>query len=374
MIDVISAIGDRFWVPFQVLEEFWRNRERALSSPLGDAKQSVGDLQKQLDSAREVIRMWVNKAALTSDAADIVERQLEDALGAARGLIEELVDVAQVNRARNTRHDPVLSLLDPVFADRVGPPLSDTEYVKAVAEGRRRAAAGEPPGFADVKKADADGVGAAGDYLVWEQVMVEAGRRSLDVVFVTGDVKKDWWRYEGNNARGPRLELVRELRRRCGTTLYMIQPHVLLNYADALAVVVEQKSVEDVERTTRADRGSTDSSDGGTGWTSQALDELLRGLSNAAPVQEATIRLAAQQEGYVSRDDVYRLGEYEPDRQLKGFTRPVNRLVQQMRDRGIVPDEATDLLLPVYEKMVHGFGWVDGFRVPAEIFQLLQDT
>src|SRR5690242_11422468 len=37
-------------------------------------------------------------------------------------------------------------------------------------------------------------VPAAGDYLVWTQVLREARQRQCDVLLVTGDVKEDWWR------------------------------------------------------------------------------------------------------------------------------------------------------------------------------------
>jgi hypothetical protein len=361
-------------IPHQVLEEFWRNRERALASPLAEVQQSIRDLEKQFDSAREIIRIWVNKAALNKESADAVEHQLADSFTAAQRLLEEVVeDADQVARARNTEYDIVLNLLEPVLDGHVGLPMNDADHATAVTEGKRRAAAGEVPGFADAKKADVSPEGAAGDYLVWEQVLREAARRKLDVVFVTGDVKKDWWRYEGSFPRGPRIELVRELRRRCETMLYMMRPDMLLTYADALAVTVEKRSVEDVERTTRTE--TTPASEAGveTGWTARTLSSLLRRLATVAPVQEATIRLAGQQGGYVSREDVYRIGEYEPGRQLKGFTRPVNRLVQDLRDAGELPDEAADALSPVYDKMSYGFGRVDGFQVPEEIVHLLRE-
>jgi predicted nucleic acid-binding protein len=372
IIDVIKALGERFWAPHQVLEEFWRNRERALSSPLTEVQQSVDNLEKQLDSAKETIRIWVNRAALTAQEAGAVEQQLTEAFNKAQSLIEELVDSEQVARARNTIHDKVLELLEPVLEGHVGQPMNPADYATTVAEGKRRAAAGEPPGFADARKSEVTSEGAAGDYLVWEQVLCEAARRKLDVVFVTGDVKRDWWRFEGSFPRGPHIKLARELTHRCGTQLYMIRPDMLLTYADALAVTVGKGSVEDVERTTRTEEARVQETKDETGWTAQALASLLEKLSTVGPVQEATIRLAAQQGGYISREEVYALGEYEPDRQLRGFTRPVNRLVQELRDSGELPADATDILLPVYDKMVHGLGWVDGFRVPAEIITFLQ--
>jgi hypothetical protein len=202
-----------------------------------------------------------------------------------------------VAKARNTKHDIVLQLLEPVLKGHVGPPMGDADHAAAVTEGKRRAAAGEVPGFADAKKAEVSPEGAAGDYLVWEQVLCEATQRNLDVVFVTGDVKKDWWRYEGSFPRGPRIELVRELKSRCGTMLYMMRPDMLLTYADALAVTVEKRSVEDVERATRTETAPITEVGTELGWTARALNSLLRNLATIAPVQEATIRLAAQQGG-----------------------------------------------------------------------------
>src|SRR5262249_8752970 len=158
-------------------------------------------------------------------------------------LIEDLVDEDRVAKARNTQYDTVLRLLQPVIYDHVGPPMEDAQHAAATAEGKRRAAAGEPPGFADAKKPTGNADGVEGDYLVWEQVLSEVARRKLDLVFVTGDMKKDWWRYEGSFSRGPRIELSRELSRRCGTQLYMMSPKMPLTYADALAVTVEEQSV-----------------------------------------------------------------------------------------------------------------------------------
>jgi len=372
IVDVMRAVADRLWVPHQVLEEFWRNRERALTDPLGQVQQTGAELEKLRAAAIDQLRMWVNRAALNKVDEEQVEASLNEAFDSAHALLDGLVDETTVQRARSTQHDPVLALLEPVIDGQVGGPLSNVAHAEAVKEGNRRAEAGEPPGFADAKKADRGGEGAAGDYVVWEQILIEASTRAMPVLFVTGDVKRDWWRFEGNNARGPRVELAREMTARCGQELFMLRPDKLLELADALAVDVRPESVEDVERTTRVEeRGPDDRVS--TGWTAEALDALLRRLAYEAPVQEATIRLAGKNGGFISRDDVYRIGEYDPSRQLKGFTRPVNRLVQELRDSGAISDVAADVLVPVYDEGTHGFGWVDGFRVPAEIVTLLRE-
>lgn len=372
IVDVMTALGDRLWIPHQVLEEFWRNRERALVDPLGDVKQTADELERIRATAIERLHMWVNRAALNKTEEEVVEASLNNAFASAQALLDGLIDEAAVQQARNTQNDSVLILLQPVLAGRVGPPMSPKNYTYAIKEGNRRAEAGEPPGFADAAKAVRGGEGAAGDYLIWEQTLVEASTRRVPVLLVTGDVKRDWWRFEGGNARGPRIELAREMRARSGQDLFMLRPDRLLELADAVAVNIRPGSVEDVERATRVeDPGANQGLQ--VGWTAHAVETLLRRLSHEGPVQEATIRLASQNEGYVSRDEVYLIGDYEPSRQLKGFTRPVNRLVQQLKDAGVIPEEAIDVLVPVYDQGTHGFGWVDGFRVPSEIVQLIHD-
>ena len=66
-------------MPHQVLEEFWRNRERALTDPLTQLRQSSAELEKQLNASQETLRVWVNRAALTKEAAAQVEKKLTDA-------------------------------------------------------------------------------------------------------------------------------------------------------------------------------------------------------------------------------------------------------------------------------------------------------
>lgn len=372
MIDVLTAIGENLWVPHQVMREFWRNRERSLLDPGKDVTESVKKLNELRDSSREIISQWRKRAALTDTVADTLTSTFETAFTQACLTVESAVDVTSLNRAINTANDEVLKLLEPALEGRVGEPLSLADHESAVNEGKRRAEAGEPPGFGDLKKADRGDDSVAGDYLVWEQILREAATRERDVLLVTGDVNKgDWWRLERGTPRGPRNELVQELRLRAGTWLYMMRPEALLEEAGRVfAVDVKEESLQDVVRVERT--FETSWSTEAAGWTRATVEVLLRRLRSYWPVQATVIELAISNGGFVGRDEVYLVGDYPPDRQLKGFTRPVNRLVQEMRDSGEIGEDAPDLLQPVYDEMSRGFGWADGFRVPDEVVTLFQ--
>lgn len=373
LINVLVALGDRLWVPHQVATEFWRNRERALTSQLSEIRASTDAIGTSRESAHEILNQLVNQRALSEDEGEDLKTILSSAYEDVIGKVQGLVDQSRLNKAINTEHDEVVALLAPVLQGRVGPPLSPSAHAAALTEGQRRADGGEPPGFGDAKaKSDKGAEGAAGDYLVWEQALVEVARRRTDLVFVTGDVNKgDWWRREGGNPRGPRNELVQELLARAGTQLFMLIPNELLKIAsDVLSVVVGEETVRDVERLDRSLSARDESLDEASGWTRDALDVILSRLGRVSPDQAAVVVHALEAGGYVSREAVYSICKYGPDRQLKGFTRPVNRHVQRLRDEGRISEDALDLLQPVYDNMRYGLGWVDGFRVPAEIVEL----
>ncbi len=104
------------------------------------------------------------------------------------------------------------------------------------------------------------------------------------------------------------------------------------------------------------------------GWTPRTLERALDLLEHdGGRVQAEVIRFAIANGGHISRVEVYRIGGYEPDRMLRGFTRPANRVVNRMRTAGEIPAGCADLLQPDYSN-----GPVaQGFYVPSDLRQLL---
>ncbi|MFC5107489.1 hypothetical protein [Kibdelosporangium philippinense] len=65
------------------------------------------------------------------------------------------------------------------------------------------------------------------------------------------------------------------------------------------------------------------------------------------------------------------LGGYGAERQLKGFTRPIRRIAQDLRDQGLVPEEAIDVLETEYDQ--EKFGRASGFVLAEELVPLIDD-
>jgi hypothetical protein len=158
-----------------------------------------------------------------------------------------------------------------------------------------------------------------------------------------------------------------------GVRLFMLRPDGLLREArTTLAVPVRAGSIVDVER---VDRLRADEDRPGGGWTAETIGLFLARLKLDAPVHAAVLLAAARAGGFLRREEVYEIGEYDENRSLRGFVRPVSRLAQDFRDRGLVSPRTLDPLAVEYDEASSaGFDWPGGFRVPAEIVWLLTST
>ncbi|WP_189737089.1 PIN-like domain-containing protein [Streptomyces nojiriensis] len=359
-LSTLAKMGTRLWVPNQVMAEFWRNRERALEDPAKQLESSKKALLADLSKAVEKLRAWANRVSLDRAELRRLEGNLSQGFDQVIESMEKVVDSSGLGMERDTSKDRVISELAILLAGKVGLPLVRADYDAAIIEGKRRVEKKIPPGYMDKDKDSRGDDSEAGDFLVWSQIKLEAKRRGGDFLFVTGDSKEDWWWIRQGAPVGPRNELAEELRDETSAHLYMLKPERLLVLArDYLAVPVTEDSVQNVEMVD----ARSEAEERVSNWNYVFLGQLLRALRAQAPVQESAIRRAVRNGGFVSRDEVYEIGGYEPGRMLKGFTRPVSRISQDVSFDANLSGFDQDVLVPVYDEMKAGFGRVDGFSV-----------
>ncbi|MFE7889505.1 PIN-like domain-containing protein [Streptomyces sp. NPDC057412] len=249
---VLRQLKEQIWIPHQVVAEFWRNRD--LPSVRGHHKAKARDVCSALDKAarstKDALDRWLKDVHLVNDSeanrkVDEARDSIAHALVGLKRFIEEQARKDALEGTASTQTDPILLELEPLLDGRIGDPFSREEHEVAVREAVRRADEKIPPGYEDIAK---EPDRAAGDYLVWAQLLEEASRRQKDVLLVTGDVKEDWWvSSHGQGPARPRTELRVELRRRAGVELFMLTPSQLLAQADRVyGLKVDQRSVSDL--------------------------------------------------------------------------------------------------------------------------------
>lgn len=206
------------------------------------------------------------------------------------------------------------------------------------------------------------GLMRAGDYLLWVEALDEAQRRATGLLLVTGDEKEDWWLRHRGHFLGPRPELVAEYEQRLPDgRFHMMRPRDLLERAIALKVAINSSSLADVDRVETLLAPAS--------WTADAFRELILRLEAGNHVQAAVVIRACEAGGTVSRDEVFRLGEYGADRMLRGFTRPPTRIMNDLVREGLLQSGAQQPLSPVYSGVI-----ASAFRVPPEFPALWSDS
>lgn len=366
---VLEAIRDQLFVPHQVLLEFWRNRDAVLRDPRDTAKAA-----QQLDADREraisTFRTWANRVSLPDDRQKELLTALTSGFEAVTGVIDGFEDERAVEAARDTAKDEVLTRLAGLLDDCCGPALSDKEHSTAVTEGLRRVEAKIPPGYMDKNKGDET---AAGDYIVWRQILEEAKHRNQDLLLVTGDVKEDWWRREAGEFRGPRPELAQELRQYNGHRLFMLRPGSLLQHAKTLLeITVKEASVASADRIDTYVSGRDISLVDG-GWNTTSLTALLQWLADEYPDRSKVILAAAKAGGFVSRSDVYRIADRDEGGWLNGFVTPIRRFAAKLKAEGDLPENAVDVLRAVYGADAPKFGWATGYQIDEDVLPLFNE-
>ncbi|CCH30420.1 PIN-like domain-containing protein [Actinosynnema sp. NPDC047251] len=362
LLGVLARLGDRLWVPHQVMREFWRSRLTVLSGRASAGDQLLDALGKQQRAAKNALDQWAKATAIPVPELDSLAERV-------RGLF---ADVEKAVRAHTPSSpavvgkpadDPVLHSLESLLRGKVGGRPDDEEWQRLVAEGNRRVADDEPPGYLDSKKLGSElPEGAAGDYLVWSQAVQEAARRDADLLLVTGDEKEDWWWRHRSEFLGPRIELADEFAALGGRRLFMLRPADLLRRAKALEFEVASGSVADVDRVSRETQDRPL-------WTPRGVFALLSRLDAEGRVQADVIRAAAANGGRVDRDAVYRLGNFDPERNLTGFTKPTARITNDLQAVGLVAAGVEAALTPYYLSGVKA----DEFWIPDEMVAILAE-
>lgn len=245
LIAILAHIKNRLWVPYQAMYEFWQGRSSVIGSNAREMEGIIDGLFRNRSDLERGIRTWANRVGLPPEETTEFVSTIESAVGDVANKMREMSADDTFEHAEDTDKDPVITALSSILEGNVGDPLTVDELRKARKEAAQRIADKRPPGWKDAHKRD----NPEGDYLIWFQTLQEAKRRGVDVLFVTGDVKDDWWRREQGEVRGPLPELVYEMRAVADVRLFMLRPASLLIHArNTLGLRISEESVQDAQR------------------------------------------------------------------------------------------------------------------------------
>ena len=197
-LDCIKTVMNHIVIPSVVDLEYKKHRKESFFAMKKRVQKASGNIKSQIQSSKTKIikscdvlkkNRYPDIDQLEISVIEKLEelQQNVDNFFLDRSVLDQLADSWEGK-------DYVLDLFDEISQNRMILPFSQEELYRICNEGESRYENQIPPGFKDAK--NKDGIRKYSDLIIWKEVIGYAKNRKCDVIFVTDDVKTDWWKDE----------------------------------------------------------------------------------------------------------------------------------------------------------------------------------
>lgn len=201
-IEAIYFIEKYIYVPSTVKREFLRNHLECS----GRQKKKFKNVSKELKKLTDKLSVQLNKQLNILEKFkfpridDLKNNSLSKLLEVEKTFDQYLQenDVYEVINKAFLEQDKVLELFNGIVEDqRIFKELTVEQLYSICLEGKNRYYKEIPPGFKDGKTKD--GIEKYNDLILWKEVLEHCKKNEKNLIFVTDDVKLDWWNDDGIN-------------------------------------------------------------------------------------------------------------------------------------------------------------------------------
>lgn len=236
-INSVKKIKDNIWIPYHVGLEFNLNRKDAIYRLKDNEKETLKSMRKNIKDFRTSMKetLFSTSTLRSSDTTKFKNKILK--------YIDDELDKLDIKLAKKNEElydfiRPEKDLADEIatlFDGRTGHSYSKKELEDVLKDADIRYENEIPPGYKDKDKStiyynDLEINKSYGDLIVWHQILDKARNDSIKrVVFVTDDVKEDWWYIIKGERVGPRAELKNEMLRESEADFFMIDSNTFLS-------------------------------------------------------------------------------------------------------------------------------------------------
>jgi hypothetical protein len=222
LFGLMDALREQIHVPYQVMHEFFANRYSVISQEVNAYK----DLEKIFSDAHDGLKTNLGKYSRHSHIDTV--KLLKEVERAFLDLRKQVKRTGEEHPNLVTREDHVIDRLVKILDGKVGAKPSPEVRKEAEQWATTRIDNMVPPGYADKKK---DGDRKLGDALIWREILELARTKQRPVIFVTDDVKEDWWLRVLGKTVSPLPQLKQEIFDIAGKPFHMYQVEQFMKYA-----------------------------------------------------------------------------------------------------------------------------------------------
>ena len=105
LLDILTRLKDRLWVPHQAMLEFLQNRLSVIASRSEEADQAIEDLYKKRQTLEDVVRQWANRVGLPRNSAEGLTNTIRTTIDGVAGTISKHKSDDLLDQAEDTAKD-----------------------------------------------------------------------------------------------------------------------------------------------------------------------------------------------------------------------------------------------------------------------------
>lgn len=192
----MKRVSGSIVLPSTVRLEYEKHRRRAFSNMKKRITEVGKETEKQIKNAKNKIisscsifkkLQYVEADELVSVLAD----KMEEVYNAFTNYFDDHASLNLIQRSWED-NDYLFTLIKEMDSNgQVMPSVSQEDIYRWCEEGESRYKKEIPPGFKDAKKKD--GIRKYSDLIMWKEILLYAKNNSKNIIFVTDDVKSDWY-------------------------------------------------------------------------------------------------------------------------------------------------------------------------------------
>lgn len=215
-LNALKAVEGSVFLPRTVLLEYNKHRMQTFATMKNRITNASGNAIQVVENASNKLSgMCDQLESLQIPEIDLLRNKVDEAIADLKTEVQDFFDERcglglTAHSWGNT--DLLDSLVEEIVSNgQVMMPVTQENIYFWCEEGQKRYKEETPPGFMDAK--NKDGVRKYSDLILWKEILRFAKSKNKDVIFVTDDVKRDWWERKPDNERVFHQKLMSEFNR-----------------------------------------------------------------------------------------------------------------------------------------------------------------
>ena len=245
-LNIFHLLSDHIWIPHQIALEYQKNRLNVIYTQY-----------KIYSNLAEVFKKQEN--LINSELRQVGKHPYIDLPKYQEQISKFFSDIVQQLETGKSNHpdllenDHIRDAITSLFEGKVGSKYNSEEMSSIIKDAKKRFENHIPPGFEDIKTKE--GINVYGDLVIWYQIIEKAKNDKRSVIFVTDELKKDWWWKFNDKIIGPRPELIEEMVTQANVWFYMYRPDQFLTYSKKyLNQQINQRTIQEIRDIQKQDK------------------------------------------------------------------------------------------------------------------------